>query len=324
MNVSWSKGTRDTYGAGLLVYHVFCDMRQLPEEQRAPAAPPLILAFISSLAGAYSGSTLSNYVCGVRAWHILHGMQWNMDDSQLKAALTGAGNLAPVTSKRAKRAPITVQLLVQLLEHLDRDVPLDAAIRSAITTIFYTAARSGEFTVPSLTAFNSKLHITPADVSTKEDRHGHKVTAYQLPRTKCSASGEEVSCASQDGPSYPKANLDNHININNPPNNGHLFAYKHGNGHRPLTKSALMQRLNTIAKKLGLDDLKGHGFRIGATLEYLLRGLPFDVVKAHGRWKGDSFTLYLRRHAVILAPYIQNHPILEPFTRYTMPTIRRQ
>lgn len=323
MNVSWSKGTRETYGAGLLVYHVFCDMRQLPEAQRAPAAQPLILAFISSLAGSYSGSTLSNYVCSVRAWHILHGLLWNMDDSQLKAALTGASNLAPPTSKRAKRLPITVQLLVQLLEHLDPNVPLDAAIRSCITTVFYTAARLGEFTVPSLTAFDSKLHITPADVSEKEDRHKHKVTAYQLPKTKSSAVGEEVSCASQEGPSDPNENLQNHLRINNPPNNGHLFAYKHGNGHRPLTKSALMQRLNTIAKTLGLDDLKGHRFRIGATLEYLLRGLPFDVVKTHGRWKGDSFTLYLRRHAVILAPYIQNHPILEPFTRYTMPAVRR-
>ena len=165
MNVSWSKGTQETYGAGLLVYHVFCDMQQLPEAQRAPVAPPLILAFISSLAGSYSGSTLSNYVCGVWAWHILHGLLWNMDNLQLKVALMGASNLAPPTLKRSKRSPITVQLLAQLLEHLDLNIPLDTAIRSCITMVFYTAAQLGEFTVPSLTAFDSKLHITPANVS---------------------------------------------------------------------------------------------------------------------------------------------------------------
>ena len=103
---------------------------------------------------------------------------------------------------------------------------------------------------------------------------------------------------------------------------GHLFTYKHGNNYRPLTKSALMMRLNTIAKSLDLNDLKAHSFCIGATLGYLLRGLPFDVVKVHSRWKGDSFTLYLQQHAAIIAPYIQNHPILKPFTHYTIPTIR--
>ena len=59
--------------------------------------------------------------------------------------------------------------------------------------------------------------------------------------------------------------------------------------------------------------------RIGATLEYLLRGVPFDVVKSIGRWSGDSFKLYLRKHAVILAPYLQNAPVFDDITRYTMP-----
>ena len=145
--------------------------------------------------------------------------------------------------------------------------------------------------------------------------------AFQLPTTKCSANGEEVSCTSQDGPSDLKENFKNHLRVNNPPKDSHLFTYKHGNIYHPLTKSSLMQRLNAIAKSLGLDDLKGHGFCIGSTLKYLLHGLPFNVVKVHGCWKGDCFTLHLRHHAVIIAPYIQNHPILEPF-RYTMPTIR--
>ncbi|KAH9913276.1 hypothetical protein B0H21DRAFT_669165, partial [Amylocystis lapponica] len=56
----------------------------------------------------------------------------------------------------------------------------------------------------------------------------------------------------------------------------------------------------------GWAPLKGHGLRIGGTLEYLLRGRPFEVVKAIGRWSGDSFQLYLRKHAVILAPYLQD------------------
>ena len=71
-----------------------------------------------------------------------------------------------------------------------------------------------------------------------------------------------------------------------------------------------------------MDSLKGHGIRIGATLEYLLRGVPFDIVKSIGRWSSDSFLLYLCQHAVVIAPYILGTPVMEAFTRYTMPPPR--
>ncbi|KAG2066444.1 hypothetical protein BDR04DRAFT_1030084, partial [Suillus decipiens] len=67
--------------------------------------------------------------------------------------------------------------------------------------------------------------------------------------------------------------------------------------------------------------LKGHSIRIGGTLEYLLRGIPFDV-KSMGRWSSEAFTLYLPNHAIIMTPYLQDTPIIEPFTRYTMPQLR--
>ena len=52
--------------------------------------------------------------------------------------------------------------------------------------------------------------------------------------------------------------------------------------------------------------MHGHGIRIGATLEYLLRGIPFDVMKVKGRWVSNAFQLYLRKHNQILAPYMQS------------------
>ncbi|KIJ58022.1 hypothetical protein HYDPIDRAFT_47025, partial [Hydnomerulius pinastri MD-312] len=54
--------------------------------------------------------------------------------------------------------------------------------------------------------------------------------------------------------------------------------------------------------------LKGHSLRIGGTLFYLLKGVPFNVVKVMGRWAGESFTLYLQHHALILAPFLQTDP----------------
>ena len=41
-----------------------------------------------------------------------------------------------------------------------------------------------------------------------------------------------------------------------------------------------------------------------------------------GRWVGEVFTLYLRHHALVLAPFLQaNQPLLEAFNRIAMPPV---
>ena len=50
---------------------------------------------------------------------------------------------------------------------------------------------------------------------------------------------------------------------------------------------------------------------------------PFDVIKTMGRWQSDAFTLYLRKHAQILAPYLQRESGAHAqFIRYMMPPVR--
>jgi hypothetical protein len=100
----------------------------------------------------------------------------------------------------------------------------------------------------------------------------------------------------------------NHIRISKIPNNVHLFAYRHKNQLRPLTKHAFVKRLALVARLAGEELLQGHGIRIGATLFYLLLGLPMEAVKVMGRWSSDAFLRYLRKHAQILTPLIQANP----------------
>ena len=200
--------------------------------------------------------------------------------------------------------------------------PLDAAVAACLTTTFWSVARTGEFTVPSIEKFDPTIHVKRCDIRYSEDHHSLKVTVFALPRTKCSISGEDVYWAAQDGLTDPAHLLENHLRVNTAPARAHLFAYRHGKGFRPLTKRTFMDHLNAIGLLLGLNHLRGHGIRIGSTLEYLLRGVPFDVMKAMGRWIGEAFLLYLRQHAVIMAPYMQAHTLLETFTHYTMPPIR--
>lgn len=319
---AWAESTRESYGSGLLVFHVFCDTKAVPDSQRAPASLILLQSFLSTITGSYSGSTVSNYFHGVRAWHIIHGVSWNIDKLQMDALLKAASALTPASSKRKQRLPWTIEFIHAILDHLDKADPLHSAVEACLLTVFFTAARLGEFTVPTLKAFDASRHVKPSDVFTDTDRNGLKSTGFHLPMTKAGGP-EDVSFSAQTGRVDPESALQRHLTMNNPPADGPLFAYAFKGSHRHLTKRKFLDVTSKAAKAAGLVPLQGHGIRIGATLEYLLRGVPFDVMKVKGRWASDAFLLYLRKHAQILAPYMQAVPMLhEAFIRYSMPPVR--
>ena len=83
-------------------------------------------------------------------------------------------------------------------------------------------------------------------------------------------------------------------------------------GKRPLSKAEFLKRLKSATRDFKFEgpEPKGHSLHIGGTLFYLLHGRSFEVVKLLGRWKGDSYRLYLRKHATIMAPYLQHDPEL--------------
>ena len=76
-------------------------------------------------------------------------------------------------------------------------------------------------------------------------------------------------------------------------------------GFIPLMWSKFLKVLDTTMSNARITPLKGHGIQIGATLEYLLHKISFDIIKVKGRWAGDSFLIYLHKFYDI--PW---HPIL--------------
>jgi hypothetical protein len=321
---AWEEDTREVYGTGLLMWHCFCDSRATPEQERAPADQALLSVFVTHLAAAYSGKTISNYLWGVRAWHVLNSIPWRLEKQEMDTMLRAADKLTPPSSRRKMRLPYTPEFITALKQQMDLNTPLDAAMFACLTTCFYASARLGEFTAHTLQSFTPTTHITTRNLSYDQDRNGHKVTVLHLPKTKMASSeGGDVYWASQEGDTDPTGALQNHLRVNQPSETSHLFAYQVKHACKPLTKTKFLERVGKAARAAGREPLQGHGIRIGSTLEYLLRGVPFDVMKAKGRWAGDSFLLYLRKHAIIIAPYIQAEPALQDtFIRYTMPPPR--
>ncbi|KAJ8593340.1 hypothetical protein M405DRAFT_786041 [Rhizopogon salebrosus TDB-379] len=148
---------------------------------------------------------------------------------------------------------------------------------------------------------------------------GWHVTKFRIQYIKTAPAGEEVYWAAQAGLSDPKAAPANHLRVNPSGPEARLFAWKHPTGGlRPLSRAEVTKHISSAATAAGLPSFKGYSLHIEGAVEYLLRGIPFDVVKSMGSCSSESFIIYLRQHATILAPYIQATPVLEPFTRYTM------
>ena len=280
---AWSQSTHEAYSSGLLVWHIHCDKKAVPESLRAPTHHSHIASFIASLAGSYSGSTISNYLYGLQAWHLLHSIEWKLNVLKMEVLLKGTVRLAPDSSKRKPCQPYTPEFITKIGENLNLTLPLDAAIFACLTDGFYSVVRVGELTVLWLNAFDPARHITPVNLRIETNQNGMEVTILHIPHTKAAPlEGKDVYWSWKPGPTDPYEALENHRHINNPGDNDHLFAYLHKGRLCPLTKHAFIKRIADATHTAGLEPLQGHGIRIGATLFYLLRGVPFEAVKVMG------------------------------------------
>ncbi|KAJ7800217.1 hypothetical protein B0H13DRAFT_1673040 [Mycena leptocephala] len=314
---AWAEGTAESYGSCLLSFHVVCDSKTVPEATRAPASPtvPAPLMRRSSKRSSFlSGSTISTYVSGVHAWHILHGVP---------SLLRAADRITSSSSKRQARMPYTTDILCKLHPHFDLSLPLEASVWSCLITLFWSPSRGGEFTVKVLTSFDLTIHVKPSDVGEVSDRNRLKQTNFALPQKESAPHGESVYWAEQTGPTDPKSGFHNHLSINSPSPNQALFSYLHGTSRWLLTKTAFKRRLTAVFKAADIDFIHIHGIGIGSALEYLLRRIPMSIMKAKGRWASDAFTIYLRHHSQMLAQYIQGEPQLHAnVLRVRMPRVR--
>ncbi|KAF9218322.1 hypothetical protein BS17DRAFT_721434, partial [Gyrodon lividus] len=200
---------------------------------------------------------------------------------------------------------------------LNLDNPGNAAIFACITTVFYCIACLGKFTVPTMTKFSPERHITRCNITFPHDQNNLPIIKFAIPVTKYMPEGEDTQCAPQHGCiTDPAAALKNHFHMNPAPENVHLFTWKHlKGGHSPLSKNQVTTRITTISKQTNLADL-----HIGGTLFYLLRCIPFDIVKVMGQWVGEAFMIYLRHHALILTPFLEaGLELLENFNHIAMP-----
>ncbi|CAA7271031.1 unnamed protein product [Cyclocybe aegerita] len=284
MSFSLDQGTRDGYGAGLLRFTQYCDQAGIPEANRMPASDVLLSVFIATLgAGKVATSTTRK----------------------------GVTKLVPISSKRAKRPPVTIEHLYALRKGLDLTNTFDIAVWAIACIAFWSCCRLGELTIPSSNLFDPIKHAArSAPTSFRTTAMGTEFATCHIPWTKTTMrEGADISITARaDDPSCPVAAFKHHLaNNTSVPASASLFAYETADGcWAPMTKSWFMARCNEVWVAAGLPDMPGHGFRIGGATHLLLMGTPPDIVAVQGRWKLRAFLEYWRKIESILPLFLSN------------------
>jgi hypothetical protein len=299
----WANTTMRRYSGAVRQFIDFCDKEGVPQHLRLPTDEFVLCAFAASSVEKHGVSTPRNRLAALKAWHVTHNMEWK-GSARLRYVLNGVRNLTPGSSKRPPRPPINATMIAQLIEHLDPQSHLDAAVAACATTAFWGQCRLGEL-LPATTSNPSPIPLPTRSGLKRSQRNPHSCILH-LPCTKTNQHGQDVVLVDQRSAVNPITMLKRHLNLNSMPLDAHIFSYRSGDILSSLTKPLFLQRCNDIWQTLGYPRTTGHSFRIGGTTELLLSGIPPDVVKATGRWSSDSFLRYWRSLDDIAPQYIRH------------------
>jgi hypothetical protein len=300
---SLAHSTLKRYSGAIKRFIHFCNTEQIPDHLRFPADEFVLCAFAASSLGRHAGGTPRSRISALKAWHITHNMEWK-GSARLRYVLNGVHNSAPRTSRRLPRPPINAMMLSQLVQNLDLNLPLDAAVAACAATAFWGQCRLGELLPPSSSI------APPIPLPTRSDFKRSVLNPQScilhLPCTKTHRNGQDVVLVDQQTLINPILLLKNHIRKSNIPSDKHIFSYTSTGGLRSLSKPFFLQRCNDIWLLLGYPRTTGHCFRIGGTTELLVAGVHPDVVKATGRWSSESFLRYWRSLDAIAPRHVRN------------------
>lgn len=299
---AWSAGTVKTYTSSINTFLKFCQSHRIPSEQTFPASDYLLCAFIAELSPSLSKNTISNYLCGLRAWHILNGYPFERSDRLNLIAKASR----PLAKPLPPRPPVTLEMMEQLAAGLNLTDSRDVCIFACACTAFWGLARLGEL-LPGGYNFDRATPPFPSVQALSSGRSGS--LKLMLPWTKVKKwDGETIILSVQEGVSNPVQAIQQHLRLNALAQDSLLFAYRDEHGLTFLLKRQFINCCTSIWKQTtsNSQSASGHSFRIGGTSHLLLCGVNPDIIKKSGRWSSDSFLRYWRNLDVVIPAHTTN------------------
>ena len=284
--------TRSLYDTGRRSYVTYCriSMNATP----FPATIQTLSSWIAMLGEhKIQPKTIKAYLAGVRSSQIDTGFEdlETFHHPVLNRIIAGIKRKNGEADKK-ERMPITKNILLRLVKRLDLADNAQATLHAAYCLAFAGFLRAGEFTytIRDLTdpSFES-WHLTRKSVHLEADK-----LFLSLPASKTDPfrRGITLTIAASGDEACAVKSLRNLITRFPLPATSPLF-YK----QKAFTREYLTTAMRSGLKSLGITgNYSDHSFRRGAATSAKEAGLSENDIQLLGRWKSDSYKLYIQTH----------------------------
>lgn len=240
--------------------------------------------------------TIKCYLSGVRSLQIANGFpdpQIGPNLPRLEGIIKGVKRSqmeAGVTSR--PRLPITPNIL-SLIQSSLPDSRDGRMVWAACCVGFFGFLRAGEFTVPSLEAYDAAVHLSLADVAL--DSHSApsvlKLT-IKASKTDPFRKGVDLFLGRTPSSVCPVKAMVGYL-FSRGPAPGPLFLFQDGSVlSRPRLVTAVRRCLS--ASGFSEEAYCGHSFRIGAATTAATKGVEDSTIQTLGRWQSAAYLRYVR------------------------------
>lgn len=250
--------------------------------------------------------SIKAYLTGVRSVHVDMGFE-DLDvfhSPRLKRVLDGTRRLRGEAETQERR-PITKDILLQILLHFDSSTKHGATIRAAFCLAFAAFLRVGEFTYESRDLNDEDFHdwfLTRRRVRLHED---HLELTLPSSKTDPFRRGVTLTIAASDDEACTVRALRHLFQRWPAPLSSPLFEI-----HGVFTRNLVTKNLRQALTALGLQGhYSGHSFRRGAATSARIAGLTEDEIMLLGRWKSDSYRLYIKTHPAYILAASRRHQL---------------
>ncbi|GEC62002.1 integrase [Gluconobacter oxydans] len=272
-------------------WQAFCHWCDEHDTPALPAAPPVVAAWLHSLAPHFSRSALNRRLAAIGYQHRMRGLEWSSGHAAIRTTLRAAGRLYGTPQKQA--AALTSQELRRLVAPAQGrtvDTLADLRDRALLLIGFAGALRRSELvalTMETVRIVGTGLKLHIARSKTDPEQRGEEVF---LPRGKhretCPVLTLErwlKKAEITDGPLFRSINRWEQV------------------GRDALHPDAVRQILRRRAKIAGLkvpsgERLSPHGLRAGFVTEAFRANARDEQIMAHTRHRDlRSMRRYVRR-----------------------------
>ena len=303
-----AESTHKTYRAGVQRFMQFCASMQISNP--FPVSELLLCRFVAFLArSGLAPSTVKTYLAAVRHTQVVRGLPEPRQESRLPRLQLVQRGMQKTRAEAGRtqtdtRLPITLPVL-QLLHRVwsgESGGGDGNMLWAAAAMCFFGFFRSGEITIPNLTSFDQRHHLSWGDVAV-DDTSNPSIIKVHLKRSKCDQlqRGVDVCLGRVGGDLCPVAAVMLYVSRRGPVP-GCFFLFGDGS---PLTKARFVGRIREALRVAGVpaEGYSGHSFRIGAATTAALAGVEDSAIRMLGRWNSDAFRSYVHTPRDRLAGY---------------------